>query len=396
MWFRCIGPIMLAATTIGCGQYGVSGPDDLGLVRAIRSRDHSGRSQPVRFPLSAEAQRNQELSKWIVRSDYQCNKYLAQLSRGIRDSRLATDAVGTILSGLATILAPVGTKTALSGAATITLGVGGDFQSDLFAQQAGEVLISAVQTVRTRARKDLQDKMQAPYETYTLEQGLVDIQRYDQETCNLNVGLNELRASLIVGPDVKRPNNPILPLPPGPPSSLLPPPPPTMPPVLPIAPPVPPASNKPVPGRPTTKPVGARPLNPGVALNAAIDRIKQGIKVENLVADQLEKCGLPKDNAAAAALTDTQKNNITKCLNGTPIITRTSPSGSEGEAKQQLISELNNLRSLPKEQKITLTEKCLKEAGFPDSTIVSDLMMDKLSQSQVPQVVKLAECLRKR
>ena len=56
--------------------------------------------------------------------------------------------------------------------------------------------------------------MQATYETYTLEQGLVDIQRYDQETCNLNVGLNELRASLIVGPDVKRPNNPILPLPP--------------------------------------------------------------------------------------------------------------------------------------------------------------------------------------
>ena len=83
---------------------------------------------------------------------------MTQLSRGIRDLRLATDAVGTILSGLATILAPVGTKTALSGAATITLGVGGDFQSDLFAQQAGEVLISAVQTVRTRARKDLQDK----------------------------------------------------------------------------------------------------------------------------------------------------------------------------------------------------------------------------------------------
>ena len=149
-------------------------------------------------PLSAEVRRNQELSKWLVRSDYQCNKYLAQLSRGIRDSRLATDAVGTILSGLATILAPVGTKTALSGAATITLGVGSDFQSDLFAQQAGEVLISAVQTVRTRARKDAAGQIcRQRYVNYTLEQGLVDIQRYDQETCNLNVGLNELRASLI-------------------------------------------------------------------------------------------------------------------------------------------------------------------------------------------------------
>ena len=118
--------------------------------------------------------------------------------------------MGTILSGLATILAPVGTKTALSGAATITLGVGSDFQSDLFAQQAGEVLISAVQTVRTRARKTLQDNMQAPYANYTLEQGLVDVQRYDQETCNLNVGLNELRASLISGPEGHRFSTPIL------------------------------------------------------------------------------------------------------------------------------------------------------------------------------------------
>ena len=47
--------------------------------------------------------------------------------------------------------------------------------------------------------------MQVSYFNYTLEQGFVDIQRYDQETCNLNVGLNELRASLISGPDVKRP-----------------------------------------------------------------------------------------------------------------------------------------------------------------------------------------------
>ena len=117
--------------------------------------------------------------------------------------------MGTVLSGLATILAPVGTKTALSGAATITLGVGSDFQSDLFAQQAGEVLISAVQAVRTRARKALQEKMQVTYVNYTLEQGLVDIQRYDQETCNLNVGLNELRASLISARRNKRFSNPI-------------------------------------------------------------------------------------------------------------------------------------------------------------------------------------------
>jgi hypothetical protein len=163
MWFRCMGSIMLASTTLGCGQYGVSGPDDLGLAQKLTPTLQIDLPISDSTPLSAEVRRNQELSKWLVRSDYQCNKYLAQLQilgaasntwrsfkylaqlqilgaasntwrsfkylaqlpRGIRDSRLATDVVATVLSGLATILAPVGTKTALSGAATITLGVGG-------------------------------------------------------------------------------------------------------------------------------------------------------------------------------------------------------------------------------------------------------------------------------
>src|SRR4051812_12010140 len=216
MWFRCIGPIMLAATTIGCGQYGTSGPDDLGLAQYYPpasplavSTNISQAAQSQAAPLSPVALRNQELSKWIIRSDYLCNTYQINLSRTIRNARLGTDAVATVLSGLATILAPVQTKTILSGAATMTLGIGSDFQSDLFAQQAGEVVTSAIQTVRTRAREALQKKMRADINNYTLEEGLVDIQRYDQETCNLNIGLNEIRASLITGPEGLRLHDPI-------------------------------------------------------------------------------------------------------------------------------------------------------------------------------------------
>jgi hypothetical protein len=102
----------------------------------------------------------------------------------------------------------------LAGSATIALGVGGDIQSDLFLQQAGDVVGTAIQAVRTRARIELQKKFTAEYPDYTLEQGLVDIQRYDRETCNLNVGLNEIRASLnIIGPVAPQANNPIVPLP---------------------------------------------------------------------------------------------------------------------------------------------------------------------------------------
>ncbi len=223
MFFRIAAAGLLAATTVGCGQYGVSGPDDLGLIQHLNPATLPV-SLDVQAP-SAEVQRNQVLSKWIARSDYLCNNYQLRISRSIRDARLGTDAVATVLSGLATILAPVQTKTALAGAATMTLGIGSDFQSDLFAQQAGEVVTAAIHSVRSRARDALQAKMQAPYVSYTLEQGLVDVQRYDQETCNLNVGLNELRASLITGPAKERPNDPILPLPP---TALVPP----LPPVL--------------------------------------------------------------------------------------------------------------------------------------------------------------------
>jgi hypothetical protein len=103
----------------------------------------------------------------------------------------------------------------LAGSATIALGVGGDIQSDLFLQQAGDVVGTAIQAVRTRARIELQKKFTAKYADYTLEQGLVDVQRYDRETCNLNVGLNEIRASLnIVGPVAPQANDPVVPLPP--------------------------------------------------------------------------------------------------------------------------------------------------------------------------------------
>ena len=100
----------------------------------------------------------------------------------------------------------------------MTLGVGGSIQSDLFMQQAGEVVGTAIQSVRTRARNELEKKFQADYDRYTLEQGLVDVQRYDRETCNLNVGLNEIRASLnLGGAAAPQLNNPIVPLAPAPP-----------------------------------------------------------------------------------------------------------------------------------------------------------------------------------
>ena len=214
IFFRTLSlSAMLATTAVGCTHYGVSGPEDLGLA---------ARFDPQQLPTTLtpgdpnpKLSRNEVLSKWLIRSDYLCADYQLQLSRSIRDTRLATDFLATVLAGLATIFAQPAVTRPLAGSATIALGVGGDIQSDLFLQQAGDVVGTAIQAVRTRARTELEKKFTADYADYTLEQGLVDIQRYDRETCNLNVGLNEIRASLnIIGPVAPQANNPIAPLPP--------------------------------------------------------------------------------------------------------------------------------------------------------------------------------------
>src|SRR6202022_3498120 len=202
--------IMLAVAS--CTRYGGSAPEYLGLAARFDSQ-----TLLITLPNDSDQKlaRNQIINQWLLRSDSLCADYQLLLSRSIRDTRLATDFTATVLAGLATIFSHPAVTRPLSGAATIALGVGGDIQSDLFLQQAGDVVGTAIRAVRTRARTGLQKKFAAEYADYTLEQGLVDVQRYDRETCNLNVGLNEIRASLnVAGPVAAQANSPIIPLPP--------------------------------------------------------------------------------------------------------------------------------------------------------------------------------------
>ena len=408
MLFRGIAAIMLVATTVGCSQFGVTGSDDLGLAERFRPETLPVSFDPKQAPTNAadaRIVRNQIISGWLLRSDYLCGNYQLNLSRTIRDSRLAMDVVATVLSGLATILAPVATKTALAGAATMTLGVGGAVQSDLFMQQAGEVVGTAIQAVRTRARNELEKKFQADYDSYTLEQGLVDVQRYDRETCNLNVGLNEIRASLNLGGSAaSQLNGPIVPLSPfgagiagatPPPAAMattiVPPmttnlpgggvavipgkvistpvtPPVVTPPPPPIAlvpsPPPPPVAapsgrRTPTPSGHGTRPPLTRP-SPQAALSAAISRITTLVKDPTQRASVLDKCGLPKEAMAAAALADSAKVGIAKCLDSQVHIVPPPPVTEQ----MFLDSAVIKLRALPQGKQDELTQKCLGVAGF--------------------------------
>src|SRR5689334_12568694 len=117
-------PVVLGLAAAGCTRYGISGPDDLGLAAQF---DPQLNPQAMSIELSANdpdrrVSRNQVLSRWIIRSDYLCSDYLLRLSRSIRDTRLGTDIVATVLAGLATIFAQPAVTRPLSGSATIALG----------------------------------------------------------------------------------------------------------------------------------------------------------------------------------------------------------------------------------------------------------------------------------
>lgn len=73
---------------IGCNHMTqLAGPQEVGLVERFPTE-----ALPVTLTASSDLaqmqiERNDILSKWVLRSDYLCSEYQLQLSRTIRDSR---------------------------------------------------------------------------------------------------------------------------------------------------------------------------------------------------------------------------------------------------------------------------------------------------------------------
>ena len=135
--------ITLTGCTPWSPQNEIERADDLGLI--------TDQLSPSLLQISSiprdytEDDRNQFVEEWMARSDYLCRQYKDKIIRFSRNTRFATDATSTILSGLATIFTAVGTIHPLTGSATIVSGVGAAAQTDTFAQQSGEVVASAIQ-----------------------------------------------------------------------------------------------------------------------------------------------------------------------------------------------------------------------------------------------------------
>ena len=185
--------IALTGCTPWSPQNEIERADDLGLIT----------SQPPPPPLLissisddyTENDRNRFVEEWMARSDYLCRQYKDKIIRFSRNTRFATDAVSTILSGLATIFTAVGTIHPLTGSATIVSGVGAAAQTDTFAQQSGEVVASAIQTARENQANQIEFSLTFPKEKYNIYRAQRDVIEY-HNMCSMETALAQIRASL--------------------------------------------------------------------------------------------------------------------------------------------------------------------------------------------------------
>jgi hypothetical protein len=131
----------------------------------------------------------------MARSDLLCRQYKDKIILVSRDTRFATHATTTILSGLATIFTAVGTIHPLTGAATIVGGVGAAAETDTFQQQSGEIIASAIQTARENQANQIEINLKSPTETYSIYRAQRDVIDY-HNMCSLETALAQVRASL--------------------------------------------------------------------------------------------------------------------------------------------------------------------------------------------------------
>jgi hypothetical protein len=197
-----VGLLTLAGCTSWSPQNEIERADDLGLITA----------QPPPPPLLVssipddytENDRNRFVEEWMARSDYLCRQYKDKIIRFSRNTRFATDATSTLLSGLATIFSAVSTIHPLTGAATIVSGVGAAAQTDTFAQQSGEVVASAIQTARETQANQIEFNLTFPKERYNIYRAERDVIEY-HNMCSIETALAQIRASLkATSPDAGR------------------------------------------------------------------------------------------------------------------------------------------------------------------------------------------------
>lgn len=149
---------------------------------------------------SPDAARKKELRNdvvgWLIQaSDERCGLYLETLNETDRETSLFFTGLATILGGLGAIFTPATTVRALSGAAGISAGVGGNWSNSAFLAQSQQAIAKAIRSRRATIRDEVRGRFGDEVTAWPLSSAASDVQRY-HDSCSLPGAFAEITDAL--------------------------------------------------------------------------------------------------------------------------------------------------------------------------------------------------------
>lgn len=149
---------------------------------------------------SPDAARKKEIRNdvvgWLIQaSDERCGLYLETLNETDRETSVFFNGLATILGGLGAIFTPATTVRALSGAAGISAGVGGNWSNSAFLAQSQQAIAKAIRSRRATIRDEVRGRFSDEVTAWPLSSAASDVQRY-HDSCSLPGAFAEITDAL--------------------------------------------------------------------------------------------------------------------------------------------------------------------------------------------------------
>lgn len=149
----------------------------------------------------AQLRRRQIQDTIIAESNSLCGEYEQALNRFNQEGNFLFGSASTVLGGLGALFTDVTAARSLAGAASITSGVRSELNSDVFQQQAIQVITNGINSRRKRIAQIMACHVNDSLQNYTLERAVAQAFKY-HEACSLIEGLEEANKATSQGSDV--------------------------------------------------------------------------------------------------------------------------------------------------------------------------------------------------
>jgi hypothetical protein len=139
--------------------------------------------------------RNSVQDRLVAASNAICREYKSGLQQEHANVNLIFGGASTVLGGVGAMISAVGAARIFSGASAISSGLRAEYNQDLYAMLATEVVTKAIDKTRADALKDIDARQNSVLRNYTLERAIADAIEYHSR-CSLVAGLQEAAAAV--------------------------------------------------------------------------------------------------------------------------------------------------------------------------------------------------------